>query len=105
MADQSLFQRGEQRHALLTQRGEIASDATKGKSTDQGTETARDLLLHFDHTDIALSQTIVKGHREIVQEGQDGILVLAEAIKQIAAADCLRRPFLATSGGGSGGLA
>jgi hypothetical protein len=82
MAGQRLFQRGQHRPALLAQRRQIAPNAAKGLSAEHTAETARDLLLHFDHPDIALGQAIVKGHREIVQEGEHGLLVLAEAIEE-----------------------
>ncbi len=84
MTNQSLFQGSEQRPALLAQGREIASDATKGSSAEPGAEAAGDLLLHFDHADIALGLTVVKRHRQVVQERQHGILVGGQAIEQIA---------------------
>src|SRR6266849_4713042 len=75
MADQSLFQGREHRHALFAQRREIAADARKGLSPHHRTETARDFLLNFDHPNVSLREGVVKRHSEVLQEGQHGILV------------------------------
>jgi len=45
MADQGLFQSSQHSQALLTQRREIAADATEGLSPSPRAETAGDLLL------------------------------------------------------------
>ncbi len=45
---------------------------------------AGDLLLHFDHAQIALGLVVVEGNRKIVQEPQHDPLSLREAIQQIA---------------------
>ena len=58
MADQSLFQRREHRHALLTQRREIAADAAEGHSACHTAETARDLLLHFRPAKVPLGLVV-----------------------------------------------
>ena len=58
MADQGLFQSSQHSETLLAQRREIAADAAEGYSTGRRAETAGDLLLDFDHTNIALSETI-----------------------------------------------
>ena len=84
MADQSLLQSGEERHSLLTEGRQIAADATKGLRAGTRTETARDLLLDFDHANIAFSLAIVERHGEIVQKGQHRFLVRGETIQQIA---------------------
>src|SRR3989442_223242 len=96
MADQSLFQSGEHRQALLAQRREIASDAAKGLSPSRRAETAGDLLLDLHHADIALREAVVKRHGEGVQEGQHRVLVLAEAIEQIAGRRLFASAFLAS---------
>ncbi len=95
MTDQSLFQSGEQRDALLAQRRQVTADASKRLSPRPRTETARDLLLHFDHAQIALRQVVVKRHGEMVQEPEHGILMLGEAIKQIAGCRLFASSFLA----------
>src|SRR5260370_39995851 len=96
MADQSLFQSSQHRQALLAQGREIASDAAEGSSARHTAKTPRDLLLHFDHADIPLGQTVVKRHGEVVQEQQHGLLVLGQAIEQIAS----RRLFAPTPSAG-----
>src|ERR1700694_3619328 len=84
MADQGLFQSGQQCHALLAQGREIASDAAEGHRTSRRAETARDLLLDREHAQIARRDEIVKSHGEVVQEQQHRLLVLGKAIEQIA---------------------
>src|SRR5438876_9795130 len=84
MADQGLFQSGQHSEPLLAQRREIASDAAEGLSASRRAETARDLLLDFDHPNIALREAIVERHGEVVQEQQHRLLVLGKAIEQIA---------------------
>lgn len=105
MADQCLFQSGEDGHSSLAQGREIAADATKGLGADSRTETAGDLLLDFDHTNIALCEAIVERHSKVVQKSQHRFLVGGEPIEQIASRDYLRRPRRPTHCGGSGGLA
>ena len=41
-------------------------------------------MLHFDHAQIALGLVVVKRDRKIVQEPQHSLLLLREAIQQIA---------------------
>ncbi len=48
----------------------IAPNATKGLDSREIAKAARNLLLHFDHAHISLGQIIVKGDRQVVQEGQ-----------------------------------
>ncbi len=103
MTTQSGRQRDEQIQALLAQRRQVASDATKGRDSRPAAEGARDLLLDFDHPHIPLRLVIVKRHDEAVQEGQHRLLVAAQAIKQVARRTQLRAPFCAgwsLSGGG-----
>lgn len=84
MASQSLFQSGDQRQMLFAQRREIASNAAKGLSPRQAAKVSRDFLLHFDHPDIALGLTIVERYPEIVQEAQHLVLIVEQAIQEIA---------------------
>ena len=84
MACQNLFQSGDQRQMLFAQSREIASDAAKGLSPRQAAKASRDFLLHFDHPDIAFGLTIVERHPEIMQEAQHLVLVVEQAIQEIA---------------------
>src|SRR2546421_292509 len=95
MSQQGLFQSNQHRQALLAQGREIASDAAEGLSARHTAKTPRDLLLHLDHADIALGQTVVKRHGEVVQEQQHGLLVLGQAIEQIASGRLFAPTFLA----------
>src|SRR5207248_10851072 len=65
LTTQSGLQSREQRQVLLAQRGQIAANATKSSHSGFRAEGARDLLLHFDHSHIALGLVIVKGHSEV----------------------------------------
>src|SRR5258708_28974073 len=84
MADQSLFQGGQQSETLLEQRREIASDAAEGHSASRRAKTAGDLLLDLHHPDIALREAVVERHGEVVQEQQYRLLVRRQTIEQIA---------------------
>ena len=100
MADQGLFQSGQHSETLLAQRREIASDAAKGYRASRRAETAGDLLLDFDHPNITLGKAIVERHGEIVQEQQHRLLVLRQAIKQIASRRLFAPPSLPDFGWG-----
>src|SRR6516162_10230817 len=84
MTTQRSLQRGQQMQALLAQRRQVASDATKGSRSRFAAEGARHLLLDFDHPNIPLRLVIVERHDETVEEGQHGLLVADQAIKQVA---------------------
>src|SRR5258708_33958433 len=93
MTAQSGLQRGKQIQALLEQRRQVASDATKGRRSRFAAEGARDLLLNFDHPNIALRLVIVKRNDEAMQEGQHGLLVADQAVKQVARRTLFRASF------------
>ena len=61
MTAQRGLQRGKQIQALLAQRRQVASDATKGRRSCFAAEGARDLLLDFDHPNIPLRLVIRDG--------------------------------------------
>ena len=95
MTTKSGLQRRQQRQTLFAQRGQIAANASKGLSTCQAAEAAGDFLLHFDHAKISLGQIIVKIHPQILQEGEDGFLLFAQAIEQIARITLFAPPLFA----------
>src|SRR2546428_5259329 len=78
------LQRRQQRQTLFAQRRQIAANASKGLSTSDTPEAAGDFLLHLDHAKISFGEVIVKIHPQILQEGEDGLLLFAQAIEQIA---------------------
>jgi hypothetical protein len=106
MTAQSGLQRAEQIQALLAQRRQVAADATKGRRSRFAAERARDLLLDFDHANIALRLVIVKRHNEAVQEGQYRLLVADQAVKQVARRTLFGPSFFAgrSLSGGSRGI-
>ena len=78
------LQRRQQRQTLFAQRRQITANASKGLSESLAAEAAGDFLLQLDHAKISLGQIIVKIHPQILQEGEDGFLLFAQAIQQIA---------------------
>src|SRR5438067_8643887 len=92
MTTQSGLQRRQQRQTLFAQGGQIATNARKSLSSNQAAEAPGDFLLHLDHAQISLGQIIVKIHPQILQEGEHGFLLFAQAIEQIA-----RRTLFASS--------
>src|SRR6266700_3635476 len=74
----------QQRDVLFAQGGHIAPNAAKSLSPSDGAKTARNLLLELDHAHIPLSLVVVKIHTEIFQEAEEGVLVFAHAIEQVA---------------------
>src|SRR6478672_8729204 len=84
MPTQSRLQSRQERKTLFAQSGQIATNAAKSLCSGQTAEAARNLLLHFDHAKIALGQIVVKIHTQIFQEAEDGFLVFAQTIEQIA---------------------
>ena len=92
MTEQDLLQGIQQRSTLFAQGREIATNATKGSSTTRRAKAAGNLLLDLEHAHVPFGQIIVKRHRQVVQEQQDGILLLAQPVQQV-----LRNSLLATS--------
>ena len=58
MTKKGLLQGREQIASLFVQRRQIATDATKDLGSGLGAKAARDLLLHFDHANVALGQRV-----------------------------------------------
>ena len=69
--------------ALLSHRRDITADAAEVFCTFCGAEATRDFLLHFHHSQISLSQVVVKRHREVSHESQSLCLVLFQSVQQI----------------------
>ena len=92
MTTESGLQSRQQRQALFAQRRQIAANATKGLSSSQTAEAPGDLLLDFDHAQISLGEIIVKIHTQILQEGENRLLVFAQPIKQIAGSTLFASP-------------
>ncbi len=84
MTNKRGLQRGQQGQTLFAERGQVATNARKGVSTRDAAKAAGDFLLHLDHAQISLGQVIVKIHAQIFQKAEDGFLVCAQAIEQIA---------------------
>src|SRR5437763_17171476 len=84
MTTKSGLQRRQQRQTLFAQGGHIATNTRKSLSSNQAAEAPGDFLLHLDHAQISLGQIIVKVHPQILQEGEDGFLLFAQTIEQIA---------------------
>ncbi len=84
MAEQRGLQSRKQRHLLLAQNRQIATNASKRLYSGPRTETHRDFLLNLDHAQISFSEVIVERHVKIFQKSQNDLLVFAQTIQQIA---------------------
>lgn len=84
MTNESQFQSGQYRRALLAQSGKIPTNAAKRLGSGQRAKTPRDLLLYVDHAKIPLGLTVIKRHVKAPQKAKDGILVFGKPIEQIA---------------------
>jgi len=84
MTSKGGLQRRQHRQTLFAECGQVATNASKGLSESLAAEAAGDFLLHLDHAKISLGQVIVKIYPQILQEGEDGLLLFAQAIEQIA---------------------
>src|SRR5713226_7017562 len=84
MPTKSGLQRRQQGEVLFAQAGQIAPNAAKSLSPSEGAKTARNLLLELDHAHVPLRLVVVKIHPEILQEAEEGVLVFAQAIEQVA---------------------
>ncbi len=101
MTRQSHLQRRQERKPLFAQGRQIATNPAKGAGTRQAAEAPGDLLLHFEHAQIALGQIVVKVHPQILQEAEDRLLVCAHAVEQIAGGTLFDASLGARRGGGS----
>ena len=68
MAGENAGQAGEGVVALLAHGGEIATDAAEVVRPGGAAEAAGDLLLDFEHAQVALGQIVVEGHAKVMQE-------------------------------------
>jgi len=63
MTTKSGLQSRQEGESLFAQRGQIAANAAEGLGTSNATEASGDLLLHFDHPKISLSQIVGSGRQ------------------------------------------
>src|SRR6266481_3335012 len=84
MTTESGLQSRQQRDVLFAQGGQIAPNAAKSLSTNDGAKTSSNLLLELHHAQIPLCLMVVKIHPQIFQEAEEGLLVFAQAIEQVA---------------------
>src|SRR5581483_12402634 len=84
MTTQSGLQSGQERKTLFTQGRDIATNTAKRLRACQTAEATRHFLLHFNHAQIPLGQIVVKLHAQIFQEAEDGLLMGAQAVEQVA---------------------
>ncbi len=93
MPTQSSLQSGKQGHPLLAQGRQVATNAAEGQNSGFRAEGARNLLLHFDHPNVALGLIIVKRHGEIFQEGQHQLPTSLKSIEQVVGRMPFARPW------------
>src|SRR6266566_8919440 len=99
MTTQSGLQSWQERKTLFAQGRHIATNAAKSLCSRQTAETARHLLLHFHHAQIALGQIVVKIHPQIFQEAEDRLLMFAQPVEQIACGTLFDAPLGPRRGG------
>jgi hypothetical protein len=92
MTPKSGLQSRQQRQALFAQHRHIAANARKGFRFRRAAEAPGDLLLHFDHAQIALGQIVLTIHAKVFQEEQDRLLVFAQPLQQIAGGTLFAAP-------------
>ena len=63
MTSKGVIERRQQFDPLLAQSREVTADATEHRHPNFRTETAGDLLLHFDHAQIALCLVVGSGRQ------------------------------------------
>src|SRR5438067_7406832 len=102
MTSQGGLQRRQERKPLFAQGRQIATNAAKGVGPRRTAEATGDLLLHFEHAQIALGQIVVKVHPQILQKAEDGGLMFAHTVEQIAGGTLFDAPLGARWGGSSG---
>src|SRR5436189_4895416 len=84
MPTKSGLQSRQERDVLFAQGGQVAANAAKSLSPNDGAKTASNLLLEFDHAHIPLGLVVVKIHPQVFQEAEEGCLVFTQAIEQVA---------------------
>jgi len=80
---------------LLSYSREVAANTTKHGDTLLTAKAARDFLLDLDHPQVTLGLVVIKGTRKIVQEAQHRLLLLREAVQQIASRILFGSPWFA----------
>ncbi len=83
-AGEERLEGGQEPYLLLSQGGEIASEASERYRSPLRAETARDLLLRFEQAQVPLRLVVIKGNRQIVEEGEDLVLPEEEPFEQVA---------------------
>src|SRR6266571_3823569 len=105
MAEQGLFQSGQQRHALLAQGREITADAAEGYSESLERKQPEIFCWTFSMRRSRSARLLSKGTAKLSRNSSTACWCLERRSSRLRAADCLGRPFLPVFGGGSGGLA
>lgn len=69
---------------LFAQGRQVAANAAERDRALGTAERAGDFLLDFDHATILFGQVIAKRNLQVMKEAQNGVLVLAQSVPQIA---------------------
>jgi hypothetical protein len=84
LASQRRLQSRKDWQTLFAQTGQVASDASEGDGSLVTAKGSGNFLLNFHHPNIPFGKIVVKRNIQALQEEQDCLLVLAQAIQQIA---------------------
>ncbi len=62
----------------------IKADSGQASGAVKTSETTRDLVLDFHHSDVPLGEVIIKGHFKIAEEPQNIVSVIAKVFYQVS---------------------
>jgi len=79
---------------VLAQRRNVSANAAEVGGTFRAAKTPGDFLFDLEHAQVALSLIIIKGHGEVVHEGEDRLAMRAQPIEQISGRCLLGTPAL-----------
>ncbi len=63
--------------------GEVSANAGEHLSAGEGAESAGDFLLDLDHADVAFGLVVSEGDMGVLEESQNGELVLLKAEQKV----------------------
>src|SRR5260370_18144938 len=84
LAGEDGCERGQQRDTLLVQRREVATNARERRGAAGCAEAARDLLLDFEHAQVAFGLVIVERDGQVVEKGEHLFAAEPEPLQEIA---------------------
>src|SRR2546422_1202449 len=78
--------------SLLTQTGDVATNASERLGSLLAAEATRYLLLYLGHTQVPFSLVVVKGHSEVMHKTQHISFIVAQPHQQVVGFALLHPP-------------